>query len=258
LVLLGVLCAAAALIVQAAELLQRRKQPPAEDTGKRPQEQAVAGADPTPAPPMPAAPQTELDRVRAERERSADAARKKLLAQFDATITRLTKAEVPAVPPAVVMAEKQRFEQRGLLPWSEPMRTYMTGYLHAVRSARDSLVDAYVAEIDEQDRQQNMVKGNALRAELAALQADQVVARWSHQVRDGDPGVIDLYANGRIVHPQSENTWTFEGGILVLRWPNDNALGGAWVDTCPVSPDGKMYSGQNQIGFAISGSYYED
>ena len=67
-----------------------------------------------------------------------------------------------------------------------------------------------------------------------------------------------LYANGKIGDPDSDNSWTFEGGVLTLRWPNGNAPGGAWVDTCPVSPDGRTYSGENQLKVPISGVYSED
>ncbi len=34
--------------------------------------------------------------------------------------------------------------------------------------------------------------------------------------------------------------------------------GGTWIDTCPVSPDGRTYSGENQVKVQISGVYSED
>ena len=207
--------------------------------------------------------QSEIDQAEAEMEHSRDEARKKLLANFDATLKRLEKgdptAEVTALLDAV-KAERNRFEKQSLLPWSEPMRTYMMAYLHSMRAARDTLGHAYTAEIEEQVRQENEDKAAQFRTKLQSIEADEVVARLRHQVgNDADnSNVISLYANGKIGHPQSDNSWTFEGDVLSLRWPNPDAPGGTWVDTCTVSPDGKTYSGANQWRVAISGTYSED
>jgi hypothetical protein len=210
----------------------------------------------------PEPPKSEIDEARAQLERSGTEARKKLLAGFDATLKRLGKSKEAAEENAaridVVKAEKARFEKRNLLPWSEPMRPYMLAYLHSLRAVRETVGHVFSDEIDKQAGQKNQEQADQLRAEWQRLQGGEVVARWVHHVNMDSGGVISLYANGKIGDPGSDNTWTFEGGVLTLRWPNSDAPGGVWVDTCPVSSDGKTYSGENQQKVSISGDYSED
>ena len=79
-----------------------------------------------------------------------------------------------------------------------------------------------------------------------------VVATWEHQVA-GKSATIKLYSNGRINDPAGKNTWAQKGNTLTLRWPNPKAPGGAWVDTCKISADGKTFAGHNQNGTASAG-----
>ena len=48
------------------------------------------------------------------------------------------------------------------------------------------------------------------------------------------------------------------GGTLVLTWPNPRAPGGAYVDTCKVSADGRTYNGSNQQRAPIAGWHVAD
>jgi len=82
-----------------------------------------------------------------------------------------------------------------------------------------------------------------------------VAATWEHRVvgRDAKPSTITLYANGKINDPGGRDTWARQGNTLTLRWPNPKAPGGTWVDTCTVSPDGKTYTGRNQLGATVAG-----
>lgn len=82
-----------------------------------------------------------------------------------------------------------------------------------------------------------------------------VVATWEHRVvgRDAKPGTLTLYSNGKINDPDGKETWARQGNTLTLRWPNPKAPGGAWVDTCTISPDGKTYTGRNQAGANVAG-----
>jgi hypothetical protein len=208
-------------------------------------------------------PQSESARARAEMERSRNEARQKLLASFDATLTRLAKTEGPGHDAhliAVVKAERARFEKRSLLPWSEPMRASMLAYWHAARAALDAVAQAYELQIDSLLKHKNKEKAEQLRAEMHELRGDEVVARWNH-VYPGGAKVISLCANGKIIEDSSAS-WTLdEGGVLRLRWPNSEGPDGVWIDTCQVSADGKTYAGENndrRRKAPINGTYWDD
>lgn len=76
---------------------------------------------------------------------------------------------------------------------------------------------------------------------------------WRHMVDFGDESLFDLLDKGRIHASTTNATWSFKDGTLELRWPSDNAPGGAWIDKCVVAPDGKSYVGRNPNGMVIRG-----
>jgi tetratricopeptide (TPR) repeat protein len=87
---------------------------------------------------------------------------------------------------------------------------------------------------------------------LAPLR-EQIVGKWGHVVA-GRPQEITLLRSGKINDESSRATWTLQGRILTLTWPNGDAPDGAWVDTCQVSEDGSSYAGKNQQGAEIYGT----
>lgn len=98
---------------------------------------------------------------------------------------------------------------------------------------------------------------NVFLAFAAALRAaddkpDAAVV-WRHKPGNSDPGEITLHANGKINNPDGQDSWTFTGKTLELRWASPKAPGGFWTDTCTVSDDGETYSGVNQRDMPIVG-----
>lgn len=81
-----------------------------------------------------------------------------------------------------------------------------------------------------------------------------IISIWQHRVGDGPPVQHRFFANGRINNVSGTATWTINGRILVMRWPNPDAPGGAWVDTCTLSGDGLTYTGRNQNDLVIHGN----
>jgi hypothetical protein len=81
------------------------------------------------------------------------------------------------------------------------------------------------------------------------------VGKWRHFV-EREPREITLLKSGKINGDDSKATWSIEGMRLTLTWPTKGAPGGAWVDTCQVSDDGKHYSGKNQKGARIRGEKF--
>jgi hypothetical protein len=125
--------------------------------------------------------------VTADDDRSTaalEAARNALAVEFDRAIERLEKDRasgnrLPASP-AVVRAEKARFEKDGSVPWSEPMRPYLNRYLQALHASRDE---------------------------------PTVIAVWKHQPGNG---AHRLYSNGKVNDSAGIPTWSFTYGRLVF------------------------------------------
>jgi arabinan endo-1,5-alpha-L-arabinosidase len=86
-----------------------------------------------------------------------------------------------------------------------------------------------------------------------ALSREQIVGKWRHFVGD-DPREISFFLSGKINDESSRATWMLKGRALTLTWPTDDAPGGAWIDRCRVSADGKSYRGKNQQGVSIHGT----
>jgi arabinan endo-1,5-alpha-L-arabinosidase len=79
------------------------------------------------------------------------------------------------------------------------------------------------------------------------------VGAWEHSADSGPAVMIHLLPNGRINVPDGNAAWTLKGRDLELRWPDDGAPGGAWVDRCRISADGSAYRGRNQSGKTVAG-----
>lgn len=185
--------------------------------------------------------------------KSCDDARAKLLAKFDTALDQLAKikgsTEQRLKLIEAVKAEKKRFDNSGLIPWSEPMRPYLAKYFAAVSAAEGKLRRAYNSLIHAQRRAKNERMVADLQADLKSLIAARLVARW-RVIRDGrTPGyIVALYSNG-IIHDGNGNatsgTWVYSEGVLIFRWPDPKAPGGAWLDKSNVSADGTAYAGAN-------------
>jgi arabinan endo-1,5-alpha-L-arabinosidase len=76
---------------------------------------------------------------------------------------------------------------------------------------------------------------------------------WEHSVNFGKGGAITFCPNGRINKEDDPATWSLKGSRLTLTWPRADAPGGAWIDKCIVSEDGRWYVGRNQNGLIIRG-----
>lgn len=72
----------------------------------------------------------------------------------------------------------------------------------------------------------------------------QVASVWNHSVNGGREHPVTLYANGKINEPDGTATWSLNGRLLVLRWPDPAAPGGAWIDSCRITADWRTYVGK--------------
>lgn len=204
-------------------------------------------------------PPRHLKEARSAYEKARDKQRDELLRRFDDAVEGIGKqrqrGEERAKRVDVVNAERERFEKEGLIPWSEPMRHYLAGYQKNLKQAEDSLKKVYNTDIDKALRAKENHGVNQLRADLAVILDVKVVATWSHANERGDKEEIKLYSNGKMRDPDGGSAWAFRNGTLTLTWPNAVAPGGAWVDNCTVSADGRTYTGKNQSGIRVGGAY---
>jgi hypothetical protein len=86
-------------------------------------------------------------------------------------------------------------------------------------------------------------------ARTARKGRNSAAGAWLHQNRSK----IILQPNGTIINGRARGNWTQNGNVVVLRWPNREAPGGAWADRVRLSPDGNSYDGRNQNGAHIFG-----
>jgi len=184
----------------------------------------------------------------------------KLVQKFEKAIDQVPNMKLAADKKVelqdVLKAEKKRFEEDGLIPWSQPMWSYVEIYLQSVHSAQAQLRKSYNVEIDKAVKAKNEAAARDLVAELNSTLDIKPVARWEHHVGNDERGTNILYSNGTSNNKDSKNTWTFnKNGVLVMKWPNTQAPGGAWIDTVQVGPYGKGYSGRNQNKTTITGKY---
>ncbi|MCS6777475.1 MAG: arabinan endo-1,5-alpha-L-arabinosidase [Chloroherpetonaceae bacterium] len=97
----------------------------------------------------------------------------------------------------------------------------------------------------------------AVPAPPRTIPSTPVVGFWEHTAGEDATGMIRLLPDGTI-QDRGGARWTLEGDRLVLRWPDPNAPGGAWVDRVRLDPDWLTYRGSNQNGVAIRGRRISD
>lgn len=78
---------------------------------------------------------------------------------------------------------------------------------------------------------------------------------WEQVVNEGSANMIHLLPGGHINTPDSRDTWTENGLDLELRWPREEAPGGAWIDRVRMTPDRRFFRGSNQNGARILGRH---
>ncbi|MHB8973330.1 MAG: arabinan endo-1,5-alpha-L-arabinosidase [Pirellulaceae bacterium] len=77
--------------------------------------------------------------------------------------------------------------------------------------------------------------------------------KWRHRVNYGEVVNLEFLADGTIRGGADGGLWQQAGERLVLRWKNEQAPGGFWIDAVVLEADGKSYIGRNQRGAVIQG-----
>jgi hypothetical protein len=140
-------------------------------------------------------------------------------------------------------------------------RHWFDNALSKLKTSEKSRAKKLIGEIDAQLKPLEFAAFfQKLRTEQELISTKSAVIDvagvWEHRPAGQRPQEITLNPDGTIksaANPVSGITWTFDGTMLIMRWPSRSAPGGAWIDTCTVSEDGQTYSGTNQIGRSVNG-----
>ena len=87
-----------------------------------------------------------------------------------------------------------------------------------------------------------------------SLKAADLVGTWRISVDFAAEAYHELLPGGRMNSSFDRAAWSFDKGVIELRWPDPSAPGGTWIDTCYVAPDGVSFVGRNQVGFVVRGA----
>jgi tRNA A-37 threonylcarbamoyl transferase component Bud32 len=239
---------------------------PAEPTPARPDKPGDppggTGSIIIPPPPAETDPiKARLDKAREAYEADYEKLRKEMLDSFQEKEDAARKDGNKKVVDQV-KTEREAFENRNQLPRVVPSAPYEQGLKKAVVA----METAYEAAIKEYTRANEDAKGRSVEEELKQFKKDStprpkapvVVATYAYEVRN-PKGVLasrathKLYSNGHVDAPNSPATWQAKGNVIVFRWPDPKAPGGAWEDVCTGSNSGASFVGKNQAGWIIDG-----
>jgi len=190
------------------------------------------------------------------------AASASLLERIDQDL-RQAKPTTDADATAGLEAARKAFVEQGSLPsmLDAGLRSARldaeAAYLDAALALRRQYdtTTAKLRKTDDSEEAEALVREwTLLQNALELAKEPQLDSTWKHSITNGPSAEISLYSNGSINAPDGPDTWSLNGTTLVIRWQNPEAPGGAWVDTCEVSPNAGSYSGTNQLGTRISGT----
>jgi hypothetical protein len=220
-----------------------------------------SAAAPAPAPVKEDPIKDTLDRARAAYKDAVEKCRQTLLEQLDKREEAARKDGIKKVVDQA-KAEREAFTERGELPKGAAAAAYRKG----LKTAAVAMEAAYQTAIKEYTRAREDGKAQAVEREMKQFKAEAdakpaprppyVVATWVHQVMNRGKvsrSTHKLYSNGHINSPDSPATWQRKENVLILRWPDPGAPGGAWQDVCTLAADGSSYVGKNQQGATIAG-----
>ena len=121
-----------------------------------------------------------------------------LLRHFESEINKLKKSSHAADKELVLVVEgeKEAFKNKGLVPWSRPMRNWLKAYGKELSLARESVGKAFDTAIDRAKKSHDDKLEAALLEEAGQTLAPREVATWEIQNRRGAPLHRVFYSDG--------------------------------------------------------------
>lgn len=205
---------------------------------------------------LPSQLQTSINKAKEDLESKYTTAKQNLLSRFDKKIAQVRtapklNAEERQNLIGTIEAQKANFEKLEIIPFSPAMREEVIVYLNTVQKAEVSLSKAYDKGIEFHTKQSSDDEARILLAEKRTALAPKVVGVWElNFVGDNSRNWTQtLHSDGTT----RAGTWTLDRQQIVIRTPNKEAPGGAWVLKCNVSPDGMRLDITNQLGHKLEG-----
>ncbi len=195
--------------------------------------------------------QTSIDNGKEDLEAKYTTAKQTLLAGFDKKIAQVRtapklNAEEKQNLIGAIEAQKAVFEKLEIIPFSPAMRDDVIVYLNTIQKAEISLAKAYDKGIEFHTKQSSDDAAKTLLANKRADLAPKVVGVWELKFA-GDNRTNwtqILQSDGSTL----AGSWTLDRKHIVIRTPDKDAPGGAWVLTCTPSQDGMRFEATNQLG----------
>lgn len=156
---------------------------------------------------------------------------------------------------------RDKFQENQSLIWVSTLQKAAAEYEATVQKAKATMDEAYekaISKLVKEKEDELADKFVARRKEFAEHHDEthppRVVAIWKFGLVGRPPNPIELLSNGAVTTPTSKNSWKMEGNKLIFYWPNPQAPGGVWIDTCTLSADRKSIRGRNQLGASVAGT----
>jgi hypothetical protein len=140
----------------------------------------LTGAPSRGAPEQPSLADAGLLKAELKFESAVKKADETLLKQFDVEIARLRKSAKPdeATLLPFVEHEKESFHEKGLIPWSRPMRKALLDYGRSLLAAQKSMGSEFDIAMDHAEKAHDEKRTEALLAEAGKILTPRPVATW--------------------------------------------------------------------------------
>jgi hypothetical protein len=154
----------------------------------------------------------------------------------------------------VVEHEKDAFKQKGLVPWSRPMRRWLLQYGKELHDAQRVVGTSFDAAIERAEKSHNEKLKAALIAEAGQVLAPREVAAWQRTDKRGKVIRRTFYSDGTFADGDTTNDtaarfWTPPSDdILVLEFPDKHDAENTDQQEFYLSPDGKTLTSQSKKG----------
>jgi hypothetical protein len=152
----------------------------------------------------------ELLKAEIKFERGVKNADETLLKHFDPEINKRMKSSHAADKEfvSVVEHEKEVFEKKGLIPWSQPMRKALLLYGKELRDARRAVGSAFDTAIERADKSHNEKLKAALLDEAGQILSPRQVAIWQFTGRQGRTFRLIFFSDATYVNGDQLNQET--------------------------------------------------
>jgi hypothetical protein len=156
------------------------KRPPHKLNIKMIQFTDLTGLPSDPAAQEPALANLELLKAEIKFEKAMTHADEALLKHFDSELNKLKHASHAHENDLAGAVERERlaFKEKGLIPWSRPMRKWLLEYAKEIAAAQRTVGTAFDKAIDRAEKNQSDKEKEALVEEAARILAPRPVAIW--------------------------------------------------------------------------------